>query len=120
MLRNSFEIEHAKKLVEKEVEEIKFIKFEDGVTIRADTLGGLEAFIRILEGKQIPIRKAEVGSLSRQDIMESQNIQDDLRRVILVFNQKIPAQIHGKRRFTNSTPSDVANADHWNWQLFCF
>ncbi len=92
-VKNENEVEEAKKLVSKEVEEIQFNKSEDGVTIKADTLGGLEAMIKILDNEQIPIRKAEVGNLTRQDVIETQSVKDDLRRVVIVFNQKISEDV---------------------------
>jgi translation initiation factor 5B len=83
------EIEEAKKLVQKEVEEVEFTKKTDGVIVKADTLGSLEAMIKILNEENIPIRKAEVGSVNRQDIIESQNVKDEIRKVVLAFNVKI-------------------------------
>ncbi len=86
-------IEEAKKLVEKEVEEIIYEKQPDGITVKADTLGSLEAMVKMLKEGNIPIRQAEIGNLTRQDVLEVQNVTDDLRKIILVFNQKIPEDV---------------------------
>jgi len=82
------DIEDAKKLVQKEVEEIQFIKQIEGVILKADTLGSLEAMIKLLTEENIPIRKAEVGNVVKEDIIELQNIKDDLKKVIFAFNVK--------------------------------
>lgn len=87
------EIEQAKGEVQKEVEEVQFDKNVDGVILRADTLGSLEAMIKILNDEGIPIKKAEAGSVSKQDVMESQNVKDVLRRAILVFNAPVPTDV---------------------------
>lgn len=88
-VKNEEEVEKAKELVKKEVEEIEFTKEVEGVVLKADTLGSLEAMIKLLQDEKIPIRKAEVGHVTKQDIIEVQNVKDDLRRVILAFNVKI-------------------------------
>jgi translation initiation factor 5B len=85
---NENEIEKAKKLIQQEVEEVEFARDVEGVIIKADTLGSLEALIKMLTDRGIPIRKAEVGRVNKQDVVEVQNVEDDLRRVILAFNVK--------------------------------
>jgi len=88
-VENESEIEKAKEEVRKEVEEVEFTKEIEGVVLKADTLGSLEALIRLIKEEDIPIRKAEVGHVTKQDIIEAQNVKDDLDRVILAFNVKI-------------------------------
>ena len=82
------QIELAKKLVEQEVEEVEFLKDVEGVVIKADTIGGLEAMVNLLKKAGIPVRKAEVGNVSKQDVVELQNVKDKYKRVILAFNVK--------------------------------
>ncbi|MEM5766287.1 MAG: translation initiation factor IF-2 [Candidatus Aenigmatarchaeota archaeon] len=85
-VRNEKEIEEVKKSLQTEVEEIQFLKKIDGVVIKSDTLGSLEAMIKLLEGEGIPIRKAEVGHVTKQDVIEAESVNDKLRKVILAFN----------------------------------
>jgi len=87
-VKSENDIEKAKELLKKEVEEVQFEKHIEGVIAKADTLGGLEALVKILSEKQIPIRKAEVGAVKKEDIIEAQNVKDKLKRVILAFNIK--------------------------------
>jgi len=82
------DIENAKKLVQKEVEEVEFAKDVDGVIVKADSLGSLEALIKMLTDKSITIRRAEVGAVNKQDVIEAQNVKDDSKKVILAFNVK--------------------------------
>jgi len=82
------------KLVE-EVKIEKYVEFEkdpNGVIIKADTIGSLEAMVRLLKETNIPIRKADIGSINREDFIEGELIQDKYRKVILVFNVKVDEQ----------------------------
>jgi len=83
------QIEQAKKEVQAEVEEVKFEKDVEGVIAKADTLGSLEALIKMLQEKNIPIKKAEIGNVNKQDIVEVDANKDDLRRSIIGFNVSI-------------------------------
>ncbi len=87
-VKDEKEIEEAKNLVQKEIEEVEFQKQIDGVILKADTIGSLEAMIKLLTEEGIPIRKAEVGHVTKQDVIEASNVSDDLRKVILAFNVK--------------------------------
>lgn len=80
------DVEPAKKEVQKEVEEVQFEKDVEGVIVKADTLGSLEAMIKMLGSEGVKIRKAEVGTVNKQDVIEAQNVKDDLRKVVLAFN----------------------------------
>ena len=82
-------VENAKQEVQKEVEEVQFTKHIEGVVIKSDTLGGLEAMIKLLTDDNMPIKKAETGQISREDLIAAQNVTDDLHKVILAFNLKI-------------------------------
>lgn len=88
------EIELAKQEVQQEIEEVQFSRDVDGVIVKADTLGSLEAMIKLLEEGGIPIRKADAGSVNREDVIESQNVSDRLRKAILVFNLKVSEDIN--------------------------
>jgi len=83
------EVEKMKQEIEKEVEEVQFTKDVEGVVLKADTLGSLEALIKLLSEEGIPIRKTEVGHVTKQDLIEVENVKDDLRKVVIAFNVKI-------------------------------
>lgn len=93
VVKSEEQVENVKKEVLKEIELVMYDKNDDGVTIKADTLGSLEAMIKIFQQKNIPIKSAEAGNVTRQDLLEVQNVSDGIRRVILVFNKKVPEEI---------------------------
>ncbi len=59
---------------------------EDGVIFKADAIGSLEGLAFEAKEKKIPIRKAEVGDISRRDIIEAGAKTDPTKRVIFAFN----------------------------------
>lgn len=75
--------------VQKEVEEVEFTKDIDGVAVEADSFGSVEAMIKLLTEEGIPIRRADVGQVTREDIIAAQGTEDESKRVILVFNVKV-------------------------------
>lgn len=86
-------VQNAVNELRKEVQEIQFSKKTDGIIINADTLGSLEAMIKILEEAGIPIRRAEVGAVTHQELVELQNSKEKLNKVILAFNAPVPDDI---------------------------
>ncbi|VVB61816.1 putative translation initiation factor IF-2 [uncultured archaeon] len=62
---------------------------KNGLYIKGDTIGSLEALVKESREKGIDIRKVEIGSISRRDIMETAAINNPLERVIFAFNVKI-------------------------------
>ncbi|RDJ32282.1 MAG: translation initiation factor IF-2 [Crenarchaeota archaeon] len=84
------EIEDLKKAIESEMKSV-FIETEtDGVIVKCDTIGSLEAITEMLRRQQIPISKADIGPVNRRDIMEAKAIKENERHlgVILAFNVK--------------------------------
>ena len=62
---------------------------DTGIFVKADTIGGLEALANLLKEKQVPIRRAEVGDISRRDVVEAASMTDPLQRILLGFNVKL-------------------------------
>jgi len=58
---------------------------EEGVTIKADTVGGLEALAKELKELDLPIRHATIGKVNRRDVRSAENAKDPLHRIILAF-----------------------------------
>ncbi|BBD71635.1 translation initiation factor aIF-2 [Sulfodiicoccus acidiphilus] len=79
-------IEQLKKVVEEEVSTIKiYNKDVSGVIIKSDSLGTLEAIVSAVSGEKIPIRLADVGPISKRDVLEAKLSEDEAYRVILAF-----------------------------------
>jgi translation initiation factor 5B len=75
-----------------EVQELTEVSIEvvpEGIYIKADAIGSLEALNHLLGQKEIKIWKAEVGDISERDIKEVSSFEDPLRKIILAFNVKI-------------------------------
>ena len=59
---------------------------DDGIVLKADAMGSLEAIAFECTNARIPIKKAEVGDISRRDVVEAGALKDPLHRVIFGFN----------------------------------
>jgi translation initiation factor 5B len=75
--------------IKKEMTEIHVNLAEEGIVIKADTIGALEALCKELEGKEIGVMRAEVGPVSRHDLIETETIKNPVHRVLLSFNTPI-------------------------------
>ena len=62
---------------------------EEGVCIKSDTVGGLEALAKELRGIEVPIREASIGKVSRRDVRSAEAASDPLHRVIMAFSTEI-------------------------------
>jgi len=79
------------KLVHEEIQKIRIATDIDGVIIKADTLGSLEAIAESLKRNEVPIRMADVGDVSKRDIVEAGVVKkhEPFYGVVLAFNVKI-------------------------------
>jgi len=75
--------------IRKEMQEIHVNLAEEGIVIKADTIGALEALCKELEAKQIPVMRAQVGPVSRHDLIETETSKNAMLRVLLSFNTPI-------------------------------
>ena len=62
---------------------------EEGVIIKADTVGGLEALAKELGELDVPIRHATIGKVNRRDVRSAENAADPLHRIIMAFSTDI-------------------------------
>jgi translation initiation factor 5B len=81
-------IEEFKEKIQKEVEEVLIETEKEGIVVKADTIGSLEALVKLLRDKGLKIRKANVGNITKKDIAdaESNYEKDATESVILGFN----------------------------------
>lgn len=90
------EIEKLKVEVQEEIGEVVNDQIDDdGVMIKADTIGGLEALRNLLEEKDIPISMSSIGDISKKDLskLESLKDKDEFTGVLLGFNIKVSNEI---------------------------
>lgn len=78
------------KIVSEEIEKIRIATEVEGVVLKADTLGSLEAIAEILRQNAIQIRIADVGDISKRDVIEASVVKEHNPEfgVILAFNVK--------------------------------
>lgn len=76
--------------IRSQIDEVAFDTDKDGIIIKADTIGSLEALLQLLREQNIPIRKAAIGNISRKDIVDAEsNLESNPEyAVILGFNIK--------------------------------
>ena len=82
------EINKVKQEIKSEVEEVIIQTDKEGIVVKADTLGSLEAIDILLKEKGITIKKASIGDITKKDISDAEaNFEKDhLKSVILGFN----------------------------------
>ncbi len=99
---NENEIEALKDEIRKEISNVEFSTDKEGIMIKADTLGSLEALMNLAKNAGIQVRKAEVGSVSRNDVAEAQNY-DTMNRVIFAFNAPLLEEAESLAKDLNVT-----------------
>ena len=84
------EILEYKKIIESEMKSVFIDTETDGVIIKCDTIGSLEAISEMLKRQQIPISKGDIGPVNRRDVIEAKAVKENDRHlgVILAFNVK--------------------------------
>ncbi|MFH1064688.1 MAG: translation initiation factor IF-2 [Candidatus Woesearchaeota archaeon] len=100
--------------VQEEVEEVMIVTDKEGVIVKADTIGSLEAIVGLLKSKGMSIRRATVGELSKKDISEAEsNLEKTpLEAVILAFNITTHEEIinFAKEKHIKIVQSDIIYA----------
>ena len=72
--------------VQAELAEIDVVTEEEGVVVKADTLGSLEAIASALEEAEVPIVRAEVGDVAPRDVAVASTAEEGKHQAILGFN----------------------------------
>lgn len=72
--------------VKAELAEIEVETAEEGVVVKADTLGSLEAMANALQEAEVPILRAEVGDVAPRDVAVAGTAKQSENAVILGFN----------------------------------
>ena len=79
------------KLVSEEIKKIRIATDVKGIVLKADTLGSLEAIAELLKQNNVPIRIADVGDVSKRDVVEASVVKahEPLFGAVLAFNVKV-------------------------------
>ncbi|MDZ7689180.1 MAG: translation initiation factor IF-2 [Halobacteriales archaeon] len=75
--------------VREEMDEIGVETADEGIVVKADTLGSVEAFGKALEDEEVPVMSASEGAVSRRDIVEAETADEREHRVVVAFNVNV-------------------------------
>jgi|TARA_B100001964_G_C14261006_1_gene615533 translation initiation factor 5B len=92
------EVKKVKEEIKKEIDEVIIETDAQGIVIKADSLGSLEALLKLLKEKNIEVKKASIGNITKKDVSDASISyeQDPLHAAILGFNIEIPPYIKEK------------------------
>ncbi len=74
-----------------ELEDITVDTDDEGILVKADTLGSLEAVVHLLKEMDLPIRSAEIGDINKRDVINASIAKEENieHGVIIAFNVKV-------------------------------
>ncbi len=86
-------IEKIKEEIQKEIEEVTLEVDNEGIILKADSLGSLEALANLVRNRGIKVKKASIGKITKKDLADAEADNEHLNRVILGFNvEKTPSE----------------------------
>ena len=88
---NQKDIEKFTTLIESEMKSMFIDTQTNGIILKCDTIGSLEAIVEMLKRSQVPVAKADIGPVNRRDIIEAKAIKEKDRHlgIVLAFNVKV-------------------------------
>ena len=69
--------------------QIKAELADEGIIVRGDAIGSLEAFAFEAKESELLVRKIDIGNVTRKDVVEASHFENPLHRVIFAFNVKV-------------------------------
>lgn len=95
--------------IQKEIDEVMISTDAEGLIIKADTIGSLEALTNLLREKEVPIRKATVGDITKKDVTDAaSNLEKDpLTAVILGFNSTATDEVKNTNASVKILSNDI-------------
>jgi translation initiation factor 5B len=90
-IKNQEDEEKLKASVDSEIRSAIIQTESNGVILRCDTIGSIEAITELLKKENIPIRAADLGNITRRDILSASAVREKDRYlgVVLGFNVKV-------------------------------
>jgi translation initiation factor 5B len=91
VVNNPADEERLKSSIESEIRAAIIETESNGIILRCDTIGSIEAITELLKKENIPIRSADLGSITRRDILSASAVREKERYlgVVLGFNVKV-------------------------------
>jgi translation initiation factor 5B len=71
--------------MEKHLSRVLVDSEEDGVVIKADSLGSIEAILHLFEKNKIPVKKAGIGPITRKDVLAAHAVSERNRYKGVLF-----------------------------------
>ena len=81
----SANLENPEEFLKREVS-LDFEFSKEGIVVKADTLGVLEALINMFKNRNIPVKRGEIGKITRKDIIEAKSNSLDEYKIVAAFN----------------------------------
>jgi translation initiation factor 5B len=94
-IRSDEELKRAKEELQTEIKTILRTSEDEGVIIRADSIGAIEALDGLFKKINVPIRRASIGDINKNDVVEAARMKEknDLLGVIFAFNVRVPKDV---------------------------
>lgn len=112
--------------MQKEVSESTFSTEQTGVIVKSDAIGSLEAVVNLLKKEGCPVKKAEIGNVTRKDVMQAGGISNEnyLYGAIIAFgvnvdnDAKKEAKLRDIKIFNEKVIYKLIE-DYSNWTTEC-
>lgn len=103
-------LDESSKKIQEELAEFRFSSEADGVVVKADALGSLEALVKFLKDSNIPVRTSDIGPIGRRELIEASLVKRNKPELaaIVAFNVKpssdveLDAKVRGIPIFTSN------------------
>ncbi len=95
------DVEEKKQSVKEEIASVMIDTEHEGIVVKADTLGSLEALTALLQREDIHIKKASIGNITKKDLAEASSDNISANRAILGFNVTVTEEDAKVKAITN-------------------
>jgi translation initiation factor 5B len=94
---------------EKDLGKLVASKDIDGVIVKAGNIGGLEALLRMLQQREIPVRLADIGDISKKELIEAEAVAEHnpYLGAIIGFDVKVVPEAKEAAKKAQIITSDV-------------
>ncbi len=75
--------------IEKQFKSYIFQKDEEGIVLRGDSLGSIEAILSLMKDADVPVKDATVGNITKKDVLSAGTQGDRHLRCVLGFNVRV-------------------------------
>ncbi len=112
------DLEKKKQELQTEIESVIIDTEKEGVIVKADTLGSLEALTALLKKEDIKIKKASIGNITKKDLAEASSESKTANKAILGFNVKATeTDPHVKTILNSVIYKIIEDYQEWKEQL---